>query len=274
MFADYHVHCDHSPDCHVPMAEQLRRAAALGITDLCMTDHIELGLDEWGDEVIDLMAYRQEFEALRGQFPQLRLRFGVEVGISCPEHHWAQLLEMMQAMEYDFVIVSAHTLHGKNVLKALPYEGDGLARVCREYIPSILPRLTRLDPSLYSCVGHIDFPLKGALRCHAPCTEYRYNFAPEAMDALFRYIIDQGKCLELNTSPWGLMPPGQISRPDWLRRYAQLGGEYITIGSDSHLTQNTGAFFREAAALAREAGVKYLAVYEKMKPTFYPLSRI
>ncbi len=274
MFSDYHLHSDHSPDCTTAMERQILAAEALGMSELCFTDHLEFGLEEWGDIEIDLNAYRAEFERMRSEHIGIRLKFGIEAGISCPEAHFSRMKSAMASMPFDFVIASAHTLQGKNVLKDFHYEGDGLAKVCREYIPSILLRLKELEESTWSCVGHIDFPLKGALRCHSGSSEYSWRFAPDEMDALFSYIIEKGKCLEVNTSPWVLMPPGHISKPDWLKRYARLGGEYITIGSDSHLTRNTGAFFREALELARESGVKYLATFENMKPVFHPLSKL
>lgn len=274
MHSDYHVHCDHSPDCQTSMESQLRSAREKGISDLCFTDHLELGLEEWGDIEIDLQAYRREFDRLKREYPEINLRFGIEAGISCPMEHFERLKRMMRSMDFDFVIASAHTVEGKNVLKDIDYRGDGLARACREYIPSIIRRLKLIDPESYSSIGHIDFPLKGALRCLGGTAEYKYTYAPDEMDELFRYIIDMGKCLELNVSPWALMPENMIKVPDWLVRYAQLGGEYITIGSDSHRPENTGMYFREAVEIAREAGVKYLAVYRNMKPEFHMLSKI
>lgn len=274
MRIDYHIHTAHSPDCAVPMEQQLRRAAEMGVTELCLTDHLELGLAMWNNEETDLVAYRDEYERLRDCFPGLTVKFGVEAGISCDEAHFPRLKQTMKSMDFDFVIASAHTLRGKNVLRDFPFEGDGMAQVCREYIPSITRRLKALDPDSYSCVGHIDFPWKGALRLHLPRAEYRYDYAPDAMDELFRFLVEQGKCLELNTSPWALAPAEELVKPDWLRRYVQLGGEFITIGSDSHRLENTGAFFREAVEWALFSGVKYLAVYDKMQPRFIPMAKI
>ncbi len=274
MFFDYHIHCSHSQDCSVPMEQQILRAKELGITELCFTDHLELGLEQWGDREIDLVAYRAEFERLQELHPEIRLKLGIEAGISCPSHLFPRLKAMMSSMPFDFVIASAHTMDGKSVLNAFEFKARGLAQVCREYIPSILKRLKELDKDSWNCVGHIDFPLKGALRRGIPNARYSYSFAPDEMDELFRYITEQGKCLELNTSPRALLADSSAYCPDWLKRYAQLGGEYITIGSDSHRLENTGAFFSEALELARNAGIRYLATFENMRPIFHALDRI
>ena len=50
-----------------------------------------------------------------------------------------------------------------------------------------------------------------------------------------------------------------------------LGGEIITIGSDSHAPGQLGAGVVEAQRLLRELGFRWHCTFEAMQPTFHPL---
>lgn len=114
-------------------------------------------------------------------------------------------------------------------------------------------------------MGHIDYPAK-----QAPYGDLRleYAIAPESFDLIFRYLISQGIGLEINTSVyctsdspmWGL---------DYLRRYVELGGEFVTIGSDAHCAGRLGWWNADAIALAKAAGIRYLAAFREKQPTFH-----
>ena len=88
---------------------------------------------------------------------------------------------------------------------------------------------------------------------------------------MFRYIIPLGKCIEVNTATYRNLGQREVPGEDWLRRYVQLGGEYITFGSDAHSPEYIHYRFDDAAEMARRAGVKYYATFERMKPVFHKL---
>ena len=56
-----------------------------------------------------------------------------------------------------------------------------------------------------------------------------------------------------------------------ISRYAELGGEIITFGSDAHTPQRVGECFEEAGEIVKTCGFKYYAVYKERKPVFYKL---
>ena len=58
---------------------------------------------------------------------------------------------------------------------------------------------------------------------------------------------------------------------DILKLYRELGGEIITIGSDSHKAEHLGAYIKEAGHLLKELGFQYFCTYEKQQPVFYGL---
>ncbi len=84
-------------------------------------------------------------------------------------------------------------------------------------------------------------------------------------------MAQNGKALEINTSGLFLalnetLPPESI-----VKRFKELGGEYITIGSDSHYHNKLGAGIEEGMALAKKCGFEYAAIYQKREPVMLPI---
>jgi len=118
----------------------------------------------------------------------------------------------------------------------------------------------------FDCVGHLTYycrqnPAKGQML---------YSDAPDELDALFLLLRENGKGLEVNTSTknsLGYFMPDY----DMLERYRQLGGEIVTIGSDSHRPDTIGSHYKEACALLAKAGFRYHCTYADHKPTFHAI---
>ncbi|MFY9324231.1 MAG: histidinol-phosphatase HisJ family protein [Syntrophomonadaceae bacterium] len=267
MRCDYHVHSSISADSSTNALEQIKQAEALGLDEICFTEHLEIYFHRGEEWHLDLQDYKQRFAQLISS--RVKIKLGIEAGIALAAEHFPELEDELRSMPCDFVLASAHSVDNIDPFDPAFYEGKTLPQAFRDYISAISNGIKQLDPDLYSCVGHIDFPAKGA---HTESdSRLFYRYAPDEIDTLFRHIIPLGKCIEVNTSTYRklgqLKPPGE----DWLRRYVQLGGEFVTFGSDAHSPKYIGYRFDDAVEIARRAGVKYYATYDRMKPIFHKL---
>ena len=99
-----------------------------------------------------------------------------------------------------------------------------------------------------------------------------YKDFSDIFDEMFRYLIDEGKALEINKKSYqdyyGRTPELDT---DLLRRYRDLGGEIISLGSDSHEPSRVGDRFEEYAAFLKSLGFRWTAHYEKRKLIQLPL---
>src|SRR5699024_12321500 len=87
-------------------------------------------------------------------------------------------------------------------------------------------------------------------------------------------IIHKGKRIEVNTSSYRYWMTSGMPRVDILKLYKELGGEIITLGSDSH-TETTLAYqFEQTLATLDELGFKYIATFNQQEPTFHPLKSL
>jgi histidinol-phosphatase (PHP family) len=89
---------------------------------------------------------------------------------------------------------------------------------------------------------------------------------------MFRYLIHEGKALEINTKSY----EGHRGRivgldNDVLIRYREMGGEIVSLGSDSHEASRVGAGFARHAALLKSLGYRWTAHYEKRRLVQLPL---
>ncbi len=259
MLADCHLHTEFSTDSETPMTEQAERALALGIPAICVTDHMDMDYPG-GEFQLDTDRYMEAVRTLQEEYRgRLEIGFGVELGLM--EHLRERQEEYLKKYPFDFVIGSVHLIHGED-----PYNGElfrryGDEEVFREYF-RLSHRLLEDAPAIQSW-GHLDYVVRyGQNREAFSCR----NYADE-IDAVLRLLVEKGVALEVNTA--GFRTLGRTNpEPDVLRRYRELGGELITVGSDGHQPEYLGYRFRETEELLRSCGFSYYAVFRQRKPEF------
>lgn len=259
MLADCHLHTEFSTDSETPMRAQAERALELGIPAICVTDHMDMDYPQgefWLDTDRYMEAVRRLQEEYRGR---LEIGFGVELGLM--EHLRARQEEYLKKYPFDFVIGSVHLIHGED-----PYNGElfrkyGDEEVFREYF-RLSHRLLADAPSIQSW-GHLDYVVRYGQNPEV----YSYRKYADEIDAVLKFLLEKGIALEVNTA--GFRTLGRTNpEPDVLRRYRELGGELITVGSDGHQPEYLGYRFRETEELLRSCGFSYYAVFRQRKPEF------
>lgn len=259
MLADCHLHTEFSTDSETPMRAQAERALELGIPAICVTDHMDMDYPQgefWLDTDRYMEAVRRLQEEYRGR---LEISLGVELGLM--EHLRARQEEYLKKYPFDFVIGSVHLIHGED-----PYNGElfrkyGDEEVFREYF-RLSHRLLADAPSIQSW-GHLDYVVRYGQNPEV----YSYRKYADEIDAVLKLLLEKGIALEVNTA--GFRTLGRTNpEPDVLRRYRELGGELITVGSDGHQPEYLGYRFRETEELLRSCGFSYYAVFRQRKPEF------
>ncbi len=259
MLADCHLHTEFSTDSETPMRAQAERALELGIPAICVTDHMDMDYPQgefWLDTDRYMEAVRRLQEEYRGR---LEIGFGVELGLM--EHLRARQEEYLKKYPFDFVIGSVHLIHGED-----PYNGElfrkyGDEEVFQEYF-RLSHRLLADAPSIQSW-GHLDYVVRYGQNPEI----YSYRKYADEIDAVLKLLLEKGIALEVNTA--GFRTLGRTNpEPDVLRRYRELGGELITVGSDGHQPEYLGYRFRETEELLRSCGFSYYAVFRQRKPEF------
>jgi histidinol-phosphatase (PHP family) len=266
MRCDYHLHTSFSMDSETPILDQLHRAEELGLEEICFTDHSEHILpDRTMFFSLDVPAYKKTVAELPDV--GVRVRWGVEFGIPCDEATTKEYMDRLQGAGFDYVIASAHLVRGEDPYFPAYYEGKTVTQANAFYVETLVDYVRRLPADFFSAVGHVDY---GSKFNPDHTAVMRYSDCPDALDTLFAHVIQNGKCIEVNTSLYRKLGK-DIPGLDWLTRYRELGGEYVTFGSDAHITPHMAYRFEDAVELVKAAGIRYYATFQNMRPTLHRL---
>ena len=241
MYVDSHVHTEFSADSEMKAADALREAAKQGL-GLVFTEHLDYDYPSAGTEefIFDPEAYWVAYEPLRSKG---NLSLGVEMGMmaSAREKNAA----FLRRVPFDFVLGSIHFLDVKDLYYPETFEGREKREMYHEY-------LTVMRDEIYAhpfinALAHIDYIARNAPFDNP---EISYGAFSEDIDAVLRALVETDTAIEINTRRLSV-PRGIKELASVYRRYRQLGGRYVTIGSDAHVPQGIGRCYNRARELAR-----------------------
>lgn len=101
-------------------------------------------------------------------------------------------------------------------------------------------------------LGHIDYVCRYAVY---PDKELYYSEFAEAIDCILSVLAKKDKALEINTRRFD-QPEALQALTTIYKRWAELGGQLVTIGSDAHNVQTIGRAYRQAMQLADYCGLR------------------
>lgn len=260
MKQNYHMHSLFS-DGKAPMEAMMDAAASAGITHAAATDHYDLLLD-WC-RIDDPMAYVATVHRCRQLYPQVQIARGLEVDYR-PET-WERVQAQLPLFDLDFILLSLHFVDGVDPATEAYFEGCTQQQSYRLYLERLAHMLRAVDGPFV--LGHITYVSKFVT---FQDTVLRYRDYPDELDTVLRLAVQKGFGIEINSSGLrnnaGLLPGADI-----VRRYRELGGEILTLGSDCHHIEHVDFGLQEAHEAALAAGFRHLAVYQDQKPIFLPM---
>lgn len=263
--ADYHVHSCFSSDSDAPLEGIIETALQKGLDTICLTDHhdIDFPVNAWGmDFQLDTPAYLAALALMQEQYAdKIDIRIGVELGLM---GHIADAVQAyVSAYPFDFIIGSSHLVNKTDPYDAVYFEGRTETEAYRAYFESILENAA--VTKAYDVYGHLDYVVR-----YGPTRNQNFRYADYAdiFEEILKLLIRDGKGIEINTA--GLYKGLGYPHPhmDILKRYRELGGEIVTVGSDDHITANIAYGFDMAEQYLLDAGFKYYTVFKKQKPEF------
>ena len=271
MMFDYHIHSNVSHDAYDSPVRNAMTAREKGLTEICFTEHQEIDYP-YPEPMPGLHygLYERELGKARERVPGIVIRRGAE--LSLMPGSLKKIAADVRGHEFDFIIASQHTIKEKDPYFGESFEGKTLRQAQREYLEEMLYDLEHFDD--FDVVGHIGYLDKYLpdIETLDDRTPFGYEDFPELLDAVFRSVIGRGKGIEVNTSNYAVYgwptPAASV-----LRRYVELGGEVVTLGSDAHVAERVGWRFADAVEYMRACGVRYVCRFAARKPEFVPLEK-
>ena len=269
---DTHLHTSFSLDSETPVSEQVRQAKKLGMNGICITDHIDYDFpsDQCPGVTIvpflfDMNEYKDTFRS--GDYgpdsPE------VLIGVECGLQNTASVLEKNRKLcsdpELDQIIGSIHLIDGKDPYFEMFWKDKDQKKMLWHYFELTLENIMLFSD--FNILGHIDY----AARYVPDKSAYVPTDYFEITDEIMKTLIKKNIALEINTSPlkkgYGYTNP----HPDLIKRYYELGGRLISIGSDAHTPDALGFGFEETADFLIETGFSEYATFVRKQPVSHPL---
>lgn len=272
---DNHNHSQFSFDGgRTSVGKTVNSAIGKGLAGVCFTDHCDFFVppmkakyEEYVPEVFDVEARNAEIDKVNAKCPQdFHVFKGIEIGVQKSERD--KIAAHLEKYSFDEIIASVHYLDDTDPFWGGYYEGKTWRYAYGHYLETLYDEMVWLGDR-FDIMGHYDYVTR-----YAPYPECSilYKDFPDILDSMLRYLAENGKALEINTKTYqdfkGRTP---VLDKNILMRYRELGGEIISLGSDSHDADRVGFNFERTAALVSRCGFKYLAHFDKRKPVMLPI---
>lgn len=266
---DLHVHTNISHDGISTIEEYLECAKEKGVDEITFTEHYDIydGLDT-NLKTLDVDYYDKTYHE-RKDDSKVKTNFGIEIGLQ-PDIK-PIVSEMVSKHNFDFIIGSSHITCKKDMAMDKSFF-DGLTRkeAYLKYFKEVLENIKLYDKE-FDVYGHIDYVVR-----YGGYTDktISYEEFKEILDEILISLIRKDKGIEINTSGirYGLgMPHPNI---EIIKRYKELGGKIITIGSDAHKTSDLASNFDEAFDILETAGFSEIAIFHDRKPAFEKIKNL
>lgn len=274
--ADYHVHSEFSSDSHTPMEQMIEKAIQLGLKKLCFTDHIDYDYPAVTDHnfIFDINQYTNKLKELKERYcKHIDILTGLELGLQ--PHLTERLTSLVNSYPFDFLIGSSHVVDHIDPYYPQYWENRTKAEGIQRYFESIVENCKAFHG--FNVYGHIDYIIRyvpGKVSDNgqpAVKEDYSYSDYTDLIDEILKTIISYGRGIELNTAglKYGLAYPHP--KAEVLKRYKELGGEIITIGSDAHKPEHLCYDFSVVPELLKGLGFNYYTTFVQGKPVFEKL---
>lgn len=271
ILCDVHTHSNNSFDAENSVDEMCNSAIAKGFYAIAITDHCEAPFirfgynKEFGDFSKRIpLSYSQTSVAKKKYEQNIKVLSGIELGE--PMHDLECTKRALSFGDFDFVLASLHNLKNMDDFYYIDFSTCSISEILKLYFNELAETASFAD---FDSLAHLTYPLRYIFE---KTGEYP-DLSPyqSVIDDIYKTLISNNKALEINTS--GLFKPIGTTLPDefQIKRYRELGGKLITIGSDAHTANALGNGIKEGIMLAHKCGFDNYVIFEKRKPVFIPI---
>lgn len=263
---DNHVHSDNSPDAQHSATYLCVGACEIGLDGIAITDHYECDLpenDRWNQSVRD--AYIDCLKEKNVFFGRLDVLSGMEIGQPMQNPERANRIAALY--ERDFHLASVHQVRGILPFHLIDYKQEDAYPVFEAYFNELV-ETSKWE--YFDSLAHLTYPL----RYYTRSTGRQFDLTPfeGQIEQILKNLAENGKALEINTSglrqELGDTMPGERI----VKRFYELGGQYVTIGSDAHRREDLAKDFQQAYEILWRAGFRYTVYYKRHKPQLVRLT--
>ena len=266
-FVDAHTHSEFSPDSTTSVEALLVKAQEVNALGVVFTDHIDLDAPRTpGKFVFSIADQQKKIEETAWRiFPngECKALKGIEIGLQpCSIEHSR---DFIAGCNFDQIIASVHFVDGEDPYYGNYYDNKDYLQAYGRVLELIYQ--TAVEFKDFDVIGHFDYVARYS---RYQVRDLRYADFPDHLDMLLGYLAREGKALEINTKTYSLHTDHvQELDKNILLRFKELGGEFVTLGSDAHSAARLTDNFSKFAAVCATCGFPKLTYFQNRKPVLY-----
>ncbi len=254
---DMHTHSDFSFDgnhsCEMLCKSAIKkRAMAIAITDHCDID----GNDDY------YKLFEKQFDCvnkLKEKYKnELKIYAGIELGQGIFEKE--KSLHILNAFDFDVVIGSIHN-YGDTDYYFIDYKKYDIDELLTKYFYDEL-ELVKWNQT--DVLAHLTYPLRYIVEREKIDVDISKYY--DIIDMIFTELIKNDKALELNVSGLFMDLNDTLPGKTLIKRFHDMGGKYVTVGSDSHYCEKICNGIDVGYKILKECGYKQFTVFENRQP--------
>lgn len=253
--ADYHIHtmfCNHA---NGTMKQYVKQAISTGLREMGFSDHNPLPANFNNPYRMlpgDLPIYLDIIKDLQTQFPQIKIRTGIELDYI--EDAIDYLRKFVTENSFDYIIGSVHYLNvdsSHNTVYLNDFHNDKKTPQFHNYFETVEKAVAA---GLFDIIAHFDLPR----RFWGDLDEISMSYAIHALELIKKNNI----CLEINTSGFRTKNVEEPFPGVKLLSLARQWDIPITLGSDAHHPHDVASYFQEAIILLKKIGFEYIQLFD------------
>lgn len=259
---DLHTHSDNSYDGNHSCILVCEGACANGGKGIAITDHCDIDAKNYDLRAFSTNQFVEVSRAKAAFIGKLEVFHGLELGQGI--YNKEKSLEILNSFNYDFILGSIHNLEDVEDFYYMDYKDitlDELYKLLDEYYETVL-RLVQWNQT--DSLAHLTYPLRYITgRAGIKIDLKRYY---PIIDEIFETLIRNKKALELNVSGLYTELHDTLPYPELVKRYRDMGGKYITVGSDSHYYDKVCIGIEKGYDILKECGFNQFTVFKNREP--------
>jgi histidinol-phosphatase (PHP family) len=234
---DSHIHTKYSTDSKLKIEDVISKAQSMGI-GATITEHMDINFPKPNEFIFNVEDYFKEYDKFRN--PKLML--GIEMGMM--PSALEKCKSLAENYPFDYIIGSVHLVHGMDLFQREFYTSRTKEVVYSQYLDSILSSIRDYD--FIDCLAHIDYISRYA---QFSDKELYYEVFKEKIDGILKELAYREKALEINTKRFHEKSAVENMKNIY-KRFYELGGKLVVIGSDAHTEEFVGKNLKLAKELA------------------------
>lgn len=266
---DSHIHSENSHDGRDTVVSIAESACGMGLTGITITDHFDCEKYSCRADFEHIYKSMRDIESAKVLFDgKLEIFKGAEIG------DWMYRKEtgdtFLKTGNPDFILASLHSaatgsrcipgFSGYRDFAKTSYQQD--CDFLDYYYDSMVYTAENAD---FDSLAHLTYPLR---YMNGMCKKnMSLDNQQDKIIHILKTLISREKALEINTS--GLKGDWLVTTmpsEDILKIYRSLGGELITVGSDSHTADGIALGFEKTFDMLRSVGFDKYYHYKNRLP--------